>query len=162
MVGTMSVNGAIGELARISAQRTRKPEPNPASNWLAPSPDTSAPYRAIRHSEEPDIRAEIIALSIDLVRQVNAADGDRLEEIFRTRDLIGEFSQNVATYGLDISDFGDTIVAFWAVSWGAVHESDRPCIEKSKDFASSSAPCLRAANWWKTLLWQSAREWLTI
>jgi hypothetical protein len=141
---TLIINSAIGASADIAADdnyqmQSSDPEPlsypsgssDSASDtaWIAPA-SRNVPYEAISYTVDPAIRAESIAKYIELARQVNRADGDYLEQLFRDRDLIGEFTQNARAYGLDVSDFGDVMTAYWAVSWGAVNQTGRPSYEQ--------------------------------
>ena len=150
IAGTASVNASIGHAAGISGRNTGQTQTSTSSEEVPPSPESDISYQAIRFSEDPSIRAEIIATYVDRVRQVNASDGDRLEALFRSRDLIGEFAHNATAYGLDTSEFGDVVTAFWAVSWGAVHQSGRPSIEQvqglRKQFRSVLAGSQLVAN----------------
>ena len=122
IAGTISVNSAVGRSAKISSATSNAA----GSDELAPR--ANQPYQAIAYSVDPAVRAEVINTYIDRAREIDAAEGEELAQLFRDRDLIGETAQNLRAYGLDINDLGDVITAYWAVNWGAVHQSGRPSV----------------------------------
>lgn len=126
IAGTISVNSAVGRSANISSSQSSG---SAASDWQAPNA-ANQPYQAIAYSIDPAVRAEVINTYVDRAREIDAAEGEALAQLFRDRDLIGETAQNLTAYGLDINDLGDVITAYWAVNWGAVHQSGRPSVEQ--------------------------------
>lgn len=127
IAGTISVNSAVGRSAKISSDQGSGA--NAESDWRAPNV-ANRPYEAISYSVDPAIRAEVIATYISRARELDESEGEALAQLFRDRDLIGETAQNLTAYGLDINDLGDVITAYWAVNWGAVHQSGRPSVEQ--------------------------------
>ncbi|MEL7522000.1 MAG: DUF6683 family protein [Cyanobacteria bacterium J06553_1] len=122
IAGTISVNSAVGRSAKISSATSN------AAGSDEVAPRANQPYQAIVYSVDPAVRAEVINTYIDRAREIDAAEGEELAQLFRDRDLIGETAQNLTAYGLDINDLGDVITAYWAVNWGAVHQSGRPSV----------------------------------
>lgn len=125
IAGTVSVNSAIGRSANISSSTST--DASTSSDWLA-SDNSNQPYQAISYSVDPSVRANVIATYVNRAREIDAAEGEELAQLFRDRDLINETAQNLTAYGLDINDLGDVITAYWAVNWGAVHQSGRPSV----------------------------------
>ena len=122
---TASVNSAIGRSANIASSSSRS---SSGSDWLAPAGSAPQSYQPIYYSVDPAVRAEVIETYLNRAREIDAAEGEALAQAFRDRDLIIETAQNLTAYGLDINDLGDVITAYWAVNWGAVHQSGRPSV----------------------------------
>ena len=120
---TISLNAALSNSVEISAASS---QPDNRSEWLAPTVSAATSYQPISYSVDPAVRAATIETYMDRARAIDAAEGEALAQIFRDRDLFSETAQNFALYGLDINDLGDVITAYWAVNWGAVHQSGRP------------------------------------
>lgn len=127
IAGTISVNSAVGRSANISSSGSDTTNDSAASDWLSGS-NNNQPYQTIPYSVDPAVRVEVIETYIDRARVIDAAEGEALAQLFRNRDLINETAQNLTAYGLDINDLGDVITAYWAVNWGAVHQSGRPSV----------------------------------
>lgn len=129
---TVGLNAAISHSANINTSPSSSPSESEA---LAPA-STSEPYTPIPYSQDLTIRAEVIDVYVERVRQQDAQSAELLASLFSGslgtdpagRDLIGEFAQNARAYGLDINDLGDVITAYWAVSWGAVNQTGRPSV----------------------------------
>lgn len=130
IAGTISVNSAIGRSAKLSKSSRTRARSKPASAQVAVPPKRNVPYSAIRYSLDPTIRENVIASYADRARKINRAEGEEFARLFRDRDLFGETTQNFKAYGLDLNDLGDVITGYWAVSWGAVHQSGRPSVRQ--------------------------------
>lgn len=126
IAGTVSVNSAIGRSANIASSSSSRTSSD--SGWLSPTGSTPQPYQPIYYSVDPAVRAAVIETYVERARNIDAAEGEALAQIFRDRDLINETAHNLTAYGLDINDLGDIITAYWAVNWGAVHQSGRPSV----------------------------------
>lgn len=125
IAGTISVNSAIGRSANIASSSSSS---SAGDGWLAPTESAPQPYQPIYYNVDPAVRAAVIETYVDRARDIDAAEGEALAQVFRDRDLISETAQNLTAYGLDINDLGDVITAYWAVNWGAVHQSGRPSV----------------------------------
>ncbi|MCK0094280.1 hypothetical protein MWU60_01750 [Yoonia sp. F2084L] len=119
IAGTAAVNAAIGKSANIASRNTE------TEDWVAPA-DRAQQYTPIRYTVDHSVRVGVVKTYIDRARRIDAAEGAALAQVFATRDMFGETRQTFRAYGLDMDDLGDVVTAFWAVNWGAVHQSGRP------------------------------------
>ncbi|MEM9150181.1 MAG: DUF6683 family protein [Cyanobacteria bacterium P01_F01_bin.3] len=124
---TVGLNAALGNSVEIAAASSQSGgQSSDSSDWLAPTESADTPYQPIYYSVDPAVRAGVVETYMGRARAVDAAEGEALAQVFRDRDLFSETAQNFTVYGLDINDLGDVITAYWAVNWGAVHQSGRP------------------------------------
>lgn len=141
IAGTVAVNSAIGKSAKIARRKTA----GAGDAGLAPARPNEA-YRPIRYSVDPRVRAAVIKTYVDRAKTLDAGEGAALEALFRERDLIQETAGNFGAYGLDINDLGDVIAAYWAVNWGAVHQSGRPSRAQVKGLQGQIRKTLAGSN----------------
>lgn len=123
--GTVAVNSAIGNSAKIASKKTK------TEGWLAPA-DRTQKYQPIPYANDKSVRVAVVKTYMDRARKIDAKEGEALEHIFASRDLFGETRGNLRAYGLDMNDLGDVITAYWAVNWGAVTKTGRPSREQVK------------------------------
>jgi|GEM_PF-6261695 len=118
IAGTASVNAAIGKSAKIASRNIK------SKAGLAPK--AAGRYRPIRFTVDPALRAKVMQSYLDRARKMDRAEGDALARAFSQTDQFAVAAGNLRLYGLDINDLADVVTAYWAVNWGAVHQSGRP------------------------------------
>ena len=118
IAGTASVNAAIGKSAKIAKRNVK------TKAGLAPR--SAVAYQPIRYNVDPALRSKVMQTYLDRARKIDRAEGDALARQFTQTDQFAAAAGNFRRYGLDINDLADVVTAYWAVNWGAVHQSGRP------------------------------------
>jgi hypothetical protein len=102
---------AVGQMNNVLGATDRS-----GGHARAASPGSSAPadsgYRA-----SPEVSARVRARFADFAAQADPANAERLREVIRRQDLLGQWEKHVSVDGLRRGDVADAMTAYWVQNW---------------------------------------------
>jgi hypothetical protein len=159
IAGTTAVNAAIGQSARNARGLGPAPaRPVPSANFatvvaasaagIGMSANNSASAPALAYRSSPLITAQTKRQFIDNLTQHSKNPGHAFDTRRRleSRDMIGEFSAQMSSYGLRTDNLGDVATGYWIANWSIANQRTMPSPDQVRAAQSQlSAALLRDA-----------------
>ena len=115
--GVMSLNSAVEASARNAASSSNPPT----------TPDS---LQALRFQPSVAVSQRVRDEFIEALQKANPQSAVEIERKLQQQDVIGDFSRDMAPYGLRADDVADTMTAYWLTMWIVANQEPIPAVAK--------------------------------
>ena len=115
---TMTLNSAVEAAAKNATSRTSS------------SPDTNPSLEALRFQPSTVVSQKVRHGFIEALQKANPHSAEEIESTLKQQDVIGDFSRDMAPYGLRADDVADTLTAYWLTMWIIANQEQIPSVDK--------------------------------
>ena len=115
---TMTLNSAVETAAK-----------NATSSSSSPT-NTNLSIEALRFQPSTAVSQKVRNDFIEALQKANPQSADAIEQKLKQQDVIGDFSRDMAPYGLRADDVADTLTAYWLTMWIVANQEEIPSVDK--------------------------------